>query len=424
MSTARCFSISSSFSLPQCCTFLSNFIKGCFPFSNRNEKNVVNLMTYDSPPTDIAADQDPFKTATLLVPSKVEDITLPLPARVEKPIDEDPIMIISKPVNDITLQGSEIDSSQNYHNFIPPVVINDSNTNAVIDIPSVGVHSNVQDLGDNNWNPIGDQGFSQNEITFQLPIPITNELKTQQPMISPILDHRSPLLYQEPIFEPIPLNSELTASVYVEGLECFRGDVSTISNSSSSLIHTRSSSWGPDASSPIQPNLYFSGHAMDPWGDEGAELEPSPNPISEYSSRIYNAFDEAGYNCLNSEVNNEGGERSGYRRTPSNKFFDLNLDDYREVAEVDEYRTQPRLMTDEEHRQYMKKESEEKKMAESGGDDFFGNLLKGLMENQTINPQQLFNAISSGDFGGLFPAKPPSPVMIPQLKEPRTSRRR
>ena len=148
----------------------------------------------------------------------------------------------------------------------------------------------------------------------------------------------------------------------------------------------------------------------DPWG---AELEPSQNPISEYNRRIYDAFN----GVIHPQANNEGGRRSSNRRTPSNYLTDSNLVKSR-VAEEEEvgdtHRTQ--FMTDKEYKEYMRKEEIEKnkEMAQSRDNDFFGNLLNGLMVNRTINPQQLFEAISSGNFEELFPAKPPSPVMIPQ----------
>lgn len=469
MSTARCFSINLSLPSFSCFTSLNKVFNGCSLFSNRNKEGGNNIVVNDSVVDDSLdhyerSDPYSFTNAITLVPSLISDtnspLLLPILESNEQKYLETNIGLVSEDiVNQITgktittiksetaveydiYEGGHENNQSNHNNFIPPVGINDSNTNVVIEIPSVVVHSHVQDLVDNNWAPNwAPVNYSDHQsiflangeaIQFQLPIPITNELETQQPMISPILAHQSALLYQEPIFEPIPLNSELTASVYVEGLECLSAGVPTENNSDglSSPIQTRSSSWGLDdfaveSSPPIQPNLYFSGHAIDPWG---AELEPSQNPILEYSNRIYNAFNKAGYDDSHSQVKNEGGERSSYRRTPSNQYIDLNPVFNREVAEVDEvkdpYRTQPQFMTDEEHRQYMKKESEEKKMAESKGDDFFGNLLKGLMEKQTINPQQLFNAISSGDFEGLFSAKPPSPVMVPQCTETRSSRRR
>ena len=125
-----------------------------------------------------------------------------------------------------------------------------------------------------------------------------------------------------------------------------------------------------------------------------------------------------------SQANNEGGGGSGYRRTPSNYLINSNLD--KRVAEKeDTYRTQPQFMTDKEHEEYMRREEIEKnkEMAQSRDNDFFGNLLSGLMVNGTIDPQKLFDEISSGNFDKLFPAKPPSPVMIPLTMDSKVRRR-
>ena len=111
-----------------------------------------------------------------------------------------------------------------------PVSINNSNSNAMIIIPSVVVDSNVQVLDDNYWvpiNPLDHRNILVGgvDIQFQMPIPIIIEPIIQQ--TTPILANQSPRIFseQEPIFEPIPLNPTLTTLVFVEGLQCLSAGV-------------------------------------------------------------------------------------------------------------------------------------------------------------------------------------------------------
>ena len=231
------------------------------------------------------------------------------------------------------------------------------------------------------FTPIDGNNFPEDGVVLTMPTPIREE----------VLDKNSGDL---PMHSPFPRVLQVNPVQQVFTPTYLPAGVSN-ENSDGSL-------------SPIQPN--FDMH-NDPWG---AEFEPPKEET--YKDRIYSAFQGVDNN-LHPQENNEGGKRSCYRRTPSDH---IDLHPFSRVAEkkvvVDIHPTHPRFMTDEEYEKYKKREAEEKskKNAESGDNDFFGNLLRGLMVNRTIDPQKLFDAISSGNFEGLFPAKPPSPVMIPQ----------
>jgi hypothetical protein len=91
------------------------------------------------------------------------------------------------------------------------------------------------------------------------------------------------------------------------------------------------------------------------------------------------------------------------------------------------------IMTHEEHEEHMEQEtrraeSAKKQKENRDSSSFFGNissigdLLTELMERQTINSKQLFDAISRGDFENLFSAEPPSSIVVPQRKSPVDSR--
>jgi hypothetical protein len=179
MATARCSPINLLPSFP-CFTSLSKVFKGCSLFSNRNKEGGNNIVVNDSL-VDASldhherSDPDSFANAITLVPSLISNkdplLLLPILASEERKYLETTIGLVSEDiVNQITgkttttiksetaveydiYEGGHENNQSNHNNFIPPVGINDSNTNVVIEIPSVVVHSNVQDLVDNNWAP-------------------------------------------------------------------------------------------------------------------------------------------------------------------------------------------------------------------------------------------------------------------------------
>ena len=357
MATARCLSINFSSISSNCFSALRGFsLRGCFNLGDcfkssgggklsKDKSESLSNSSHGDGSSD-GGDNSPTSPTPIL--SGPGSFVMP----IQDPENQKPEPITIKSVSVSVLQNGDLSNDpgeyifQSLTTYNAPVSINNSNSNAMIIIPSVVVNSNVQALDDNYWVPINPLDHRKIlvggvDIQFQMPIPIIIEPIIQQ--TTPILANQPPKidLEQKPIFEPTALNPALTKLVFVEDLQCLSTGVST-EDSDGSLSPIR-----PDSLSPMRPDFVMHN---DPWGDE---LEPSPGETDRDILRIRSAFQGVDYNPYPS-ANNEGGGRGGYRRTPSNYLIHSNLDK-RVAEEEDTYRTQPQFMTDEEHKEYKRK---------------------------------------------------------------------
>ena len=156
--------------------------------------------------------------------------------------------------------------------------------------------------------------------------------------------------------------------------------------------------------SPIQPN--FDMH-NDPWG---AEFEPPKEET--YKDRIYSAFQGVDNN-LHPQEKNEGGERSCYRRTPSDH---IDLNPFSRVAEkkvvvVDIHPTHPRFMTDEEYEKWEEEQGQKtriKSPPSNSFDEFFAEILISKNSKDFFRTLNEYVSSFTSGIGGIFPSPAPA----------------
>lgn len=434
MATA-CPSLNFSFKCPSCLSALSGLVGGCFNFGGGKKLNKdESEFLIDSSSVDLvsAADaDDPDNNSpqlpTLLVPGSFFSSTPNLEDNNSGSILINSVMVEYLQSVNLTKESDKADTSQSLTTYNAPVRINSKeNDCGHIEIQSIPVQktdekmdnlakshmdnfselmlsgeANVSDCeaklptpmrqvdeldsnGDSKYEAmdsiftkIDGNNFPEDGVVLTMPTPIREE----------VLDKNSGDL---PMHSPFPRVLQVNPVQQVFTPTYLPAGVSN-ENSDGSL-------------SPIQPNF---GMHNDPWG---AEFEPPKEET--YKDRIYSAFQGVDNN-LHPQENNEGGERSCYRRTPSDH---IDLHPFSRVAEkkvvvVDIHPTHPQFMTDEEYKKWEEEQGQKtriKSPPSNSFDEFFAEIL--ISKNSKDFFRTLNEYVSSFTSGieGIFPSPAPA----------------
>jgi hypothetical protein len=401
MATARCYSISFLSSLPQCFTFLRLGLANCFRFNKKPPNEKIFREDFGEKENEPSSDSFSEVEIPILQINIVKKIYDPKKENSDDQINQGAITYIS-PVR----QNSQVDDSieiQSIHvqnagdeemselakshmgelnKFILSGGSDASDKPKLLTpIRLVDPESETTPL---KYTPIYDQNFLKG-AHFPMPIQAMEEPLAIHHFIPRVLEiRRFDPSYQETESRLDPINNKPSTFPSIEDLECLSAGVST-ENSYDSLSprHTRSSSWGPDASPLIQPNFE---HVIDPGM---AESEPSQPD----SHGIYSAFGSAYDNPRDPVNNGEVGRLGKPRPRESADMYNADGLGGRETQP----QPQPKPMTEDEIRKIGRKSMDMREKADKGFfemlsaesfNDFFGVMGKEQ------DPKSFFDKLS------------------------------
>jgi len=345
MATARCFPISSSYSLSQCFTSLRLCLPSCF--TNSIEPSRENIFKE-------AFDEDPESNSGS---------------------DNDPEISITS-VNENGNHRADDEIVTTY----PAPVKADSKACYITEIKSIPVE-NFIDRKPENTTLLSEEQFKitpfiiGNNSSISFPWPIQVKENPSSPIVLTVkpVKSNSENPESESSFGAIQNNNTSTFPK-IEGLECLSVVVSTkISVDSLSPRDTRESSWGlkqPIFVSPKDPWEFESEPFVSPNHLWGSELDPRQPAKNDCSLRIYSAFGRAGYNNPKDPADN--GEVGRLNKPRPIESADMPHPDASGAQEIKQTQPQPKpqQMTFDE----IRKTGEKSRNRRIANRDFFGML--------------------------------------------------